>query len=149
MLKDLAIIKVQKSHTVISFISTIKMAKLKELINLNKKIVRAIPLSYCLGKGTRTVYPKNTKVKNFFNKIGECIEINNEDISLNFWATSSLMASYYELLSTTSKWLQKKGLAKELSEKYITSLFNALSNFIFKKHKRPRQTGKTVQTQKD
>ena len=109
-LKILKQLKFKKSHTVISFISTIKMAKLKELINLNKKkIVRAIPLPpIALGKGPVPIYPKNTKVKNFFNKIGECIEINNEDISLNFWATSSLMASYYELLSTTSKWLQKR-----------------------------------------
>ena len=135
-LKILKKLKFKKSHTVISFISTIKMAKLKELINLNKKkIVRAIPLPpIALGKGPVPIYPKNTKVKNFFNKIGECIEIKNEDISLNFWATSSLMASYYELLSTTSKWLQKKGLAKELSEKYTTSLFNALSEASFSKN---------------
>lgn len=134
-LKILKQLKFKKSHTVISFISTIKMAKLKELINLNKKIVRAIPLPpIALGKGPVPIYPKNTKVKNFFNKIGECIEIKNEDLSLNFWATSSLMASYYEFLSTISKWLQQKGLAKELSEKYTTSLFNALSEASFSKN---------------
>ena len=134
-LKILKQLKFKKSHIVISFISTIKIKKLRELINLNIKIVRAIPLPpIALGKGPIPIYPKNTKVKNFFNKIGECIEISNEKMSLNFWATSSLMAPYYELLSTTSKWLQKKGLEKQLARRYITSLFNALSEASFSKN---------------
>ena len=49
-------------------------------------------------------------------------------MSLNIWATSSLMAPYYELLYQASKWLQKKGLSKMSSQKYITSLFSALSD---------------------
>ena len=133
-LKILKKLKFKKSHTIISFISTIKMKKLKELINVDTKIVRAIPLPpIALGKGPVPIYPKNIKVKNFFNKIGECIEIRNENLSLNFWAISSLMASYYELLSNASKWLNKKGLEKQLSKRYITSLFNALSAASFSK----------------
>lgn len=133
-LKILKKLKFKKSHTVISFISTIRMKKLKELINVNLKIVRAIPLPpIALGKGPVPIYPKNVKVKNFFNEIGECIEIKNENLSLNFWAISSLMAAYYELLSNASKWLNKKGLEKQLSKRYITSLFNALSAASFSK----------------
>ncbi len=110
------------------------MKKLKELINVDTKIVRAIPLPpIALGKGPVPIYPKNVKVKNFFNEIGECIEIKNENLSLNFWAISSLMAAYYELLSNASKWLNKKGLEKQLSKRYITSLFNALSAASFSK----------------
>ena len=133
-LKILKKLKFKKSHTIISFISTIKMKKLKELINVDSKIVRAIPLPpIALGKGPVPIYPKNVKVKNFFNEIGECIEIKNENLSLNFWAISSLMAAYYELLSNASKWLNKKGLEKQLSKRYITSLFNALSAASFSK----------------
>ena len=133
-LKILKKLKFKKSHTIISFISTIKMKKLKELINVDTKIVRAIPLPpIALGKGPVPIYPKNVKVKNFFNEIGECIEIRNENLSLNFWAISSLMAAYYELLSNASKWLNKKGLEKQLSKRYITSLFNALSAASFSK----------------
>ena len=133
-LKILKKLKFKKSHTIISFISTIKMKKLKELINVDTKIVRAIPLPpIALGKGPVPIYPKNVKVKNFFNEIGECIEIKNENLSLNFWAISSLMAAYYELLSNASKWLNKKGLEKQLSKRYITSLFNALSAASFSK----------------
>ncbi len=118
----------KKKHIVISFISTINMKKLKNLINAKCVIVRAIPLppiSY--KKGPIPIYPKNLKVKNFFNKIGDCLEIKNEQLSLNFWSTSSLMAPYYELLNLTSKWLEKKGINRNDAQKYTASLFLALT----------------------
>ena len=78
-------------------------------------------------KGPVPLFPKNKKISKFFNNIGDSININNEISSLNFWATSSLMAPYYELLLEVSKWLQKKGLSKSYSQKYVSSLFSALS----------------------
>ena len=48
-------------------------------------------------------------------------------ISKNFWAISGMMAPFYELLSTMSIWLVKRGIKKDKAQKYITSLFVALS----------------------
>ena len=56
------------------------------------------------------------------------LKLNNEKSSLNFWAISSLMAPYYELLFEASKWLKKSGIRKADAQKYITSLFLALSH---------------------
>ena len=118
-----------KNKIIISFISTLKLVELKKILKVKKNIIRAIPLPpISIMKGPIPLYPPNKKVAKFFNKIGECIELNNEKISLNFWAMSSMMAPYYEILLTTSKWLQKKGMDKKSSQKYITSLFLALSN---------------------
>ena len=52
---------------------------------------------------------------------------NNKKLSSNFWSTSGMMASYYEILSVMSNWLVKKGVKREDAQKYITSLFLALS----------------------
>ena len=38
-----------------------------------------------------------------------------------------MMASYYEILRAMSEWLVKKGVKKLAAQKYITSLFLALS----------------------
>ena len=38
-----------------------------------------------------------------------------------------MMASYYELLKSMSEWLVKKGVKRLDAQKYITSLFLALS----------------------
>ena len=124
----------KKTHLIISFISTIKMRDLKRLVKVKAKIVRAIPLPpISLKKGPVPIFPPNKKVKDFFNKIGNTIEISNEDLSLNFWTTSSMMAPFYEQLKTLTAWLVKKGVKKDNAQKYITSLFVALSQDAFLK----------------
>ena len=66
-------------------------------------------------------------VYDFFNQLGTTVEIKNEKSSMNFWATSAMMAPFYELLKTLSGWLVKRGIKRNEAQKYITSLFVALS----------------------
>ena len=116
------------NQTIISFISTINLAKLKKMIKVKSEIVRAIPLPpISLKKGPVPICPPNKRVKSFFNKIGSTIEIKDEKLSINFWSTSGMMASYYEILKTPSSWLVKRGIKRKDAQKYITSLFLALS----------------------
>ena len=125
IIKDL---KFKSNQTVISFISTITLAKLKKAIKVKAKIVRAIPLPpISLKKGPVPICPPNKKVKIFFNKIGTTVEINNEKLSINFWSTSGMMAPFYKILEVMTDWLVKKGVKRNNAQKYITSLFLALS----------------------
>ena len=121
-------LKFRSSQIIVSFISTMTLLQLKKAIKVKAKIVRAIPLPpISLRKGPVPIFPPNKKVKNFFNKLGTTVEIGNEKLSKNFWATSGMYASFYELLSTMSNWLVKRGIKRDKAQKYITSLFVALS----------------------
>ena len=126
IIKDL---KFRPKQTVVSFISTITLVQLRKMINTKKiDLVRAIPLPpISLKKGPIPICPPNAKVKNFFDKLGTTVEIKNEKLSINFWSTSGMMASYYEILRAMSEWLVKRGVKKLDAQKYITSLFLALS----------------------
>ncbi len=125
IIKDL---KFKPNQTIVSFISTITLSELKKAIKVKTKIVRAIPLPpISLKKGPIPICPPNAKVKKFFNNLGTTIEIKNEKSSINFWSTSGMMASYYEMLRVMSDWLVKRGVKKIDAQKYITSLFLALS----------------------
>ena len=118
----------KSNQTIVSFISTIKMKQLKKIIKVKAKIVRAIPLPpISLRNGPVPMFPPNKKVKKFFNHLGTAVEIQKENSSLNFWSTSGMMAPFYELLNCMSNWLIKKGIKKDDAQKYITSLFFALS----------------------
>ena len=129
IIKDL---NFRSNQTIISFISTITIPQLKKMIKTKSDIVRAIPLPpISLKKGPVPICPPNKKVKKFFDKIGSTVEIKNEKLSINFWSTSGIMASYYEILKVMSDWLVKKGIKRLDAQKYITSLFLALSQDAF------------------
>jgi pyrroline-5-carboxylate reductase len=121
-------LKFKKNQTIISFISTITLKQLKKAIKVKSKIIRAIPLPpISLKKGPIPICPPNRRVKFFFDKIGSTIEIKNEKSSINFWSTSGMMAPFYEMLRVMTDWLVKRGVKRDNAQKYITSLFLALS----------------------
>ena len=126
--KVLPKLKFRSNQKVISFIATINLDQLKKTIGNRIKIVRAIPLPpIAIKKGPVPICPPDKQIKRFFDKIGTAVEIKNERTSKFFWATSGLMAPFYELLKVLTDWLVKRGVKRNEAQKYITSLFAALS----------------------
>jgi pyrroline-5-carboxylate reductase len=126
--KILKNLKFKSSQTIINFISTIGILQVRKYIKVKAKIVRALPLPpISLRKGPVPIYPPDVKVKNFFNHLGTAVEISDEKLFTNFWCMTAMMAPYYEMLNTLSKWLSSKGLKKTDTQKYITTLFSAMS----------------------
>ena len=121
-------LRFKSKQTIISFISTMTLPKLKKLIKVKAKIYRAIPLPpISLKKGPVPICPPNKKIRSFFDKLGTSVEIKNEKLSINFWSTSGMMATFYEILRVMTDWLVKRGVKRNAAQKYITSLFLALS----------------------
>ena len=125
--KILSKLKFSNNKKIISLISTINLANLKKLTK-NKNIVRATPLPPIeIKRGPIVIYPPNKTAKNLFKHLGEVIEIRNEKLSNKFWSTASIMAAYYEILNTSTNWLIRKGINKNLAQNYIAELFLSLS----------------------
>ena len=128
----------RNKQIIISFMSTTNLTKLKKLIKIKSIIIRAIPMPPIrLGKGPVAIFPPNKKVKSFFDKIGETIEIKNEKLSKNFWAISGTMASFYELLNILSSWLIRKKTNKLDAQKYVTLLYSALAELALINSSKP------------
>mgnify|MGYP001168248868 CR=1 FL=1 len=126
--KILPNLRFKKSQKIISFISTINLSQLKKVTGKKNNIIRAIPLPPISNKkGPIPICPPDRQVKNFFNKLGTTVQIKKENSSINFWATSGMMAPFYEMLKVLSDWLVKKGIERNEAQKYIVSLFIALS----------------------
>ena len=128
----------RNNQIIVSFMSTTNLTKLKKLIKTKSIIIKAIPMPPIrLGKGPVAIFPPNKKVKSFFDKIGQTIEIKNEKLSKNFWAISGTMASFYELLNILSKWLIRKKTNKIVSQKYVTLLYSALAELALLNSSKP------------
>ena len=56
------------------------------------------------------------------------------------------MAPFYEILYSLSNWLVKRGIKKENAQKYISSLFLALSEDAFNHKKNLKRLVKVSQT---
>ena len=126
--KILPKLKFRSNQQVVSFIATINLTQLKKILGKKIKIVSAIPLPpISLQKGPIPICPPDKKVKSFFDKIGSTVEIKSEKLSNNFWSMSGMMAPFYEMLKVKSDWLVKRGVTRDQAQKYITSLFLALS----------------------
>ena len=126
--KIISSLKFRSNQKVISFIATINLAQLRTAIGNKVKTVRASPLPpSSIRKGPMPICPPDRQIKSFFNKLGTTVEIKDEKSSKNFWATSGMMAPFYELLKVLSDWLVKRGIKRNEAQKYITSLFDALS----------------------
>jgi len=128
----------RNKQIIVSFMSTTNYSKLKKMIKTKSVIIRAIPMPPIrLCKGPVAIFPPNKKVKSFFDKIGQTIEIKNEKLSKNFWAISGTMASFYELLNVLSNWLIRKKTNELDAQKYVTSLYSALAELALLKSSRP------------
>jgi len=125
--KILPKLKFSKNKKVISLISTINLKKLKKFTKV-KDLVRATPLPPIeIKRGPIIICPPSKFAKNIFKHLGKVLEIRDEKLSYKFWSTASLMAAYYEILNTSSKWLIKKGINKKFADIYVAELFLALS----------------------
>ncbi len=134
--KILPKLKFSKNKKVISLISTINLKRLKKLTKI-KDTIRATPLPPIeIKRGPIIICPPSKFAKNIFKHLGKVLEIRNEKLSYKFWSTASLMAAYYEILNTSSKWLIKKGINKKFADTYIAELFLALSQDALNKSSR-------------
>ena len=125
--KILPKLKFSKNKKVISLISTINLKKLKKFTKV-KDLVRATPLPPIeIKRGPIIICPPSKFAKNIFKHLGKVLEIRNEKLSYKFWSTASLMAAYYEILNTSSKWLTKKGINKKFADTYICLLYTSPS----------------------
>ena len=128
----------KSNQIVVSFLSTTSYQKLKKMIKTKSIIIRAIPMPPIrLGKGPVAIFPPNRKVKSFFDKIGQTIEIKNEKLSKNFWVISGTMASFYELLNVLSNWLIRKKTNRLDAQKYVTLLYSALAELALANSSKP------------
>ena len=125
--KIIKLLDFKPNQKIISFISTINIKQLKKYTKC-KNITRVIPMPFIgIKKGPIVICPSDKKAKKFFDKLGNTMEIKNENTSKNFWTASSFMAPFYQVMATMGDWLVKRGVKRNFAEDYLREFFVALS----------------------
>ncbi|MFC2139645.1 NAD(P)-binding domain-containing protein [Bacteroidota bacterium] len=120
-------LKFRKDHTIISLIPYLKMKELKELTYPASVISRAVPLpSVMIHKSPVPVFNPTETALNIFKHIGEPLVVEDENHLHVLWTLTGLIAPFYDLLGSLSKWAVSKGIETETANKYAADLYHSV-----------------------
>lgn len=124
----LSTLRFRNDHRVISVVAGASLEVLRTLVSPAEKVYRAIPMPPAeRGIGPIPICPPDASVEALFDRIGTAVPVRNERQFQAFAAGSALMATFFELVSSAARWLEKEGVPPKEAALYATSVFHALS----------------------
>ena len=139
----------KKKQTVVSFVSTLNMNYLKKILHPAANIIKAAPLPTIESKlGPIILFPKNTKVTNFFNNLGMAIVAKNEQENNYLWTMTATMSTFFEYCNTLESWLVKRKVNSSKAKDLVASLMFGLSHSMLLSKTKTKQGVGDYQTKK-
>ena len=118
----------REEQTIISMAAIVTVEELAEVVQPAFRIHRIIPMPPNeKGVGPIPVYPPSSELESLLSKISTVIPVEDEQHFSTFSAGSAVMATFFELVATHSKWLQERGVSSKAATQYSITLFQALS----------------------
>jgi pyrroline-5-carboxylate reductase len=118
-------------QVIVSMAAIVSVQELAEAVKPATQIHRIIPMPPNeIGVGPIPIFPSSPEVEALLSKIGTIVPVGEEQHFSTFSAGSAVMATFFELVATHSKWLQEKGVPAKAATRYSTSLFQALATQI-------------------
>jgi pyrroline-5-carboxylate reductase len=123
-------LKFSERHTVVSLVSTARMALLHETCAPvpTGNIVRAIPLPpVAKHRGATIMTPNNPAIASLFEMLGTVVPLETEALMMKMMPVSSLMGQFYAQQRATQQWLQKEGIDPDSAAKWTGAVFHCIS----------------------
>ena len=113
-------------QTVVSFVALMPMARLRPLVAPAERICRAVPLpSAAERSGPIALWPALPDVADLLGRVGTVVAVPSEDMLEPLWATTALMAPFYEQLNQIAGWLAANGVPRDVAASYTARLHAA------------------------
>ena len=121
-------LKFQKNHKVLNMAAEMRLPDLKNRIGETALLAHVIPLPMIKGGyGPLLVYPEIAEVKSLFEPVSEVFYVQNINDVRILQIVTGIMSPYYMMLHEIVKFSHEQGLERDLSVKFIHSLFSSLS----------------------
>ncbi|MBX6323131.1 MAG: NAD(P)-binding domain-containing protein, partial [Rhodospirillaceae bacterium] len=122
----LAPLRFRPEQTVVSVMALVPMARLKALVAPAERICRALPLpAAALRTGPVGLWPALADVAALLGRIGTVVAVAEEVQLEALWATTALMAPFYETLDGIARWLAEQGVPQAQAADYVAGLVAA------------------------
>jgi pyrroline-5-carboxylate reductase len=119
-------LRFRRGQMIISFVALLPMVRLKDLVTPADRICRAVPLpSAALRIGPIALWPALPDVADLLGRIGTVVAAPAEELLEPLWATTALMAPFYEQLHQVTCWLAANGVPTDIAASYIAQLYAA------------------------
>lgn len=115
-------------QTILSIVSSITLESLRRWAAPATEIYRGIPLPPIeFGVGPFPICPPAPKLAPLLGSVGTVVSLTDEAQFLSVAVCSGLMATFYEMVSTTANYMTQTGLPAAESALYATSMMHALA----------------------
>jgi len=118
----------REDQIVVSFVATISIAGMRDLIAPARRVCRMVPLPPVADHlGPIALYPPDKRIATLFGGIGTVTEVDTEEQLHALWTVTAMMAPYFGFLQQMSAWLEARNIEPQRARRYVGSMLHALS----------------------
>ncbi|AZO09011.1 F420-dependent NADP oxidoreductase [Mesorhizobium sp. M3A.F.Ca.ET.080.04.2.1] len=126
VLKEL---RFREDHHVVSLIATVSREEIAALVAPATHVTKALPMPMISRlQGATIICPPDRAVASFFGRLGEVIEVEDQNEFDALTVVTATYASYFKLLDTIHSWVRDQGVSSDKARAYISSIYKALAN---------------------
>jgi pyrroline-5-carboxylate reductase len=115
-------------RVVISAAAGISVAALKRLVAPATDVARVIPLpSVARREGITPIHPPSAAAGALFDRLGETVEVADEDAFQAFSASTATIAAHFAYLNAIAAWLEQQGIPAPAATRYVAATFAGLA----------------------
>lgn len=116
-------------QTVISFVATVPLDRVAQLVAPAINICRVTPLCTIEKRqGPIVMTPGLTNVKTLFKGLGDILITDTEEKMMAFGCAAAVLSTFLELQHTVAQWLIGTGVSPSSASLYVRSMFSGIAN---------------------
>lgn len=118
----------RREQTIVSMPAMVTVEQIAEVVKPCSRIHRIIPMPPNeQGVGPIPVYPPSPELTALLSPLGTVIPVDDQEHFSTFSASSSIMATMFELVARNARWMEAQGVEAETASRYATAMFHSLA----------------------
>jgi pyrroline-5-carboxylate reductase len=120
-------LKFRPDHRVISLVAAMSKDDVTRRVRPAASVVCAVPLPTVAARiGPTAIFPADPVAEALFDRLGLALPIANEDQFQALWASTAVIATFFESLDSICSWLVDHAVPAARARDYVAMMFHGL-----------------------